>query len=134
MNKTKSYVLDLGLDKTTSTQIQLQFPYAWAENSITYLGIQLTKSTKSLFSANYLLIRTKLQMDLTRMASFEFSWLGCLAAFKMFHLPQILYLFRTIPIPLPLSYFKTLQKILAKIIWQGKKSRCGHYQLIKNQL
>lgn len=41
----------------------------------------------------------------------------------MLHLPQILYLFRTLPIPIPKYFFKSLQMLLNKCIWKGSKPR-----------
>lgn len=78
------------MDVPTSNRLKMHFLYTWAQNSIMYLGIQLTNSTKTLFASNYLPLQTKLQNDLTRLAYVEFSWLGRLAAFKMFHLPSTL--------------------------------------------
>lgn len=51
----------------------------------------------------------------------------------MFHLPQILYLFQTFPIPIPTKYFTSLT-ILSKYIWQSKQARCSHDKLIKHRL
>lgn len=120
-NATKSHILDLGIDPITRNLLQQQFPYSWAESRIPYLGIHLTRSTKSLFAHNYLPLQGKIQTDLHKMDILEFSWWHRLAAFKMILLPQILYLFRNIPIPIPLSYFKSLQSLLARFIWKGKK-------------
>lgn len=83
--------------------------------------------------SNYLPLHTKLQEDLTKLALYEFLWMGRLAAFKMLHLSQILYLFRTISIPIPSKYVKSLQTILSSFIWQAKKSRCRHMNLIKQR-
>lgn len=58
---------------------------------------------------------------------------GRLAAFKMLHLPLILYLFRTLPIPIPNFFFRSLQTLLNKCIWQGSKPRCAHSTLIKHK-
>lgn len=114
--------------------LQQQYPYTWADNSIPYLGIHCTRSTTSLFSRNYISLRTKIQDDLCKTAKYEFSWWGRLAAFKIIHLPQILYLFTTLPIPIPSSFFKSLQTMLSRYVWNGKKSRCSHAKLIKQRM
>lgn len=46
INKTKSYILNLDVNKSSSDRLKLQFPYTWGDNSITYLGIQLTILSK----------------------------------------------------------------------------------------
>ena len=53
-NESKSYMLDLGIEKSSKNHITSNFPYVWAKDSITYLGIQLTPTTKALFAANFL--------------------------------------------------------------------------------
>lgn len=63
---------------------------------------------------------------------FELSLMGSLAAFKMLHLPQILYLFRTLPNNVPASYFKSQQTMLSSFTWQGKKARCTHTKLVQH--
>lgn len=102
--------------------------------SISYLGIQLTRFVKTLFQHNYLPLHIKIQQDLQNLTKCEFSWMGRLATYKMIQLPQILYFFRTVPIPIPVSFLKSLQTLLSRYVWQGKKSRCSHSRLIKNRL
>lgn len=48
-------------------------------------------------------------------------------------LPQLLYLFRTLPIPIPNSYFKSLQSTLNRYLWQGRKARCAFGKLTKHR-
>lgn len=67
------------------------------------------------------------------MAKVELSWAGHLAAFKMLILPQILYMFRTLHIPTPKVYLKSLYSLLKKLIWQGKTARSPHSILIKHR-
>lgn len=125
VNTNKSYILDLGIDATTKNFLQAKYSYAWAETDITYLGVQLMRSTKNLFTANFKPLLTKLQSNTQQLAKHELTWLGRLESFKMLHLP-LLYKFRTIPIPIPLSYFISLQTMLNKFLWKGKKPRCAH--------
>lgn len=48
-------------------------------------------------------------------------------------LPQLLYLFRTLPIPLPNSFFNSIQPIINKFLWQGRRARCAFNRLIKHR-
>lgn len=52
----------------------------------------------------------------------------------MIHLSQILYLFRTLPIPIPKYFFKSLHTLFNKCIWKGTKPRCAHSKLLKHKL
>lgn len=133
MNENKSFILDLGLDAVTNTLIRHNFTYPWADGGITYLGITLTKSTKGLFTANYVEAKQMLLRETTNLSKHEFSWSGRLAAFKMQVLPKILYLFRTLPIPLSHAYLQSLQSIISHYVWQGKNPRSRHIKLIKHR-
>lgn len=134
VNATKSYILDLGLDAVTSNILRNQYVYPWAETGISYLGITLTKSTKGLFNSNYIDTKQMLLQETAKLAKFEISWSGRLAAFKMLILPKILYTFRTLPIPLSNSYLNSLQTIISRYIWQNKKPRSSHSKIIKHRL
>lgn len=97
------------------------------------MGTTLTAKTGDLLVANNNSFLKSLDCKLKALAKTELSWLGRLAAFKMQVLPHLLYLFRTLPIPLPNSYFNSLQTILNRYIWQGKKARCAFSRLIKHR-
>lgn len=38
------------------------------------------------------------------------------------------------PIPIPSSYFRSLQTVLNTHLWEGKKPRCAHSNLIENKV
>lgn len=132
VNTTKSFILDIKLDATTKNLLQLQHSFTWPDKDISYLGVQLIRSFRNLYSYNFLLLLQKIQTDSLQIAKHELSWSGRLAAFKMTCLPQILYYFRTLPIPS--SFFRSLQTIFNKFFWKSKRSRCAHLKLIKHKL
>lgn len=99
VNKTKSYILNLGIPEETRQKIALTFPYIWEKVGINYLGIILTPKLEDLIKANYTLFLNSLQAKLNKLASTELSGLGRLTAFKMQILPQLLYLLRTLQLP-----------------------------------
>lgn len=134
VNTTKSFILDIKLEATTKNLLQLQHQFTWAEKDISYLGIKLTRSMKYLYSTNFLPLLHKIQTDSQQLTKHELSWSGRLAAFKMTCLPQILYYFRTLCIPIPTSFFRSLQTLLNKYLRKGKRSRCAHSKLIKHKL
>lgn len=105
VNESKSYILGLGIDTQLRQRLSSWFPYKWSDDSIKYLGIILTASTEALVAANYIPFLNSLSSKLHDIAKTEFLWSGRLAAFKMVILPQLIYLFRTLPIPIPNSYF-----------------------------
>lgn len=68
---------------------------------------------------NYSLILNKIS-DLSKVTV---SWAGKIALTKMLLLPNIIYFFRTIPLPMLSSHLKTLQKQKTIIIWEQKKQQ-----------
>lgn len=56
-----------------------------------------------------------------------------MAAMKMSILPQILYIFRSLSIPIPNYYIASLSSSLRVFLWRGKRARCSHCNLIKHR-
>lgn len=119
MNAFKCHILDLQMHGVQRNCLQLTYFYVWDDVGITYLEFTLTKSTSRLFKENYIPC-SKLIHELDQLVSYELSWAGHLVAFKMKLLPQLLYLFCTLPIHHPISYLSSLQKNLNSFFWQGK--------------
>lgn len=134
VNTSKSFILDVNIDATMKNLLQTQYPFAWATTDITYLGIHLPRTTKNLYSCNFPPLLQTIQAANQQIAKHELSWTGRLAAFKMICLPQLLYYFRTIPIPLPTRFFRSLQTLFNRFLWNGKRPRCAHSKLTKHKL
>lgn len=98
-------------------------PFQWPDKGIPYLGIELTSSTSSLAMANFPPLISKIEKELQQMAKCEISWFSRLAAVKMNILPQILYLFRTLTVPVLTRFLLSLSRIFKSYIWAGKKAR-----------
>lgn len=56
INLSKTTALNITLPDDLVTHLQKQFPYHWVPHSIDYLGIKLTSSYSTLFTANYYLL------------------------------------------------------------------------------
>uniref|UniRef100_A0A803K0Y7 Reverse transcriptase domain-containing protein n=1 Tax=Xenopus tropicalis TaxID=8364 RepID=A0A803K0Y7_XENTR len=123
INPTKSHALPLHMSKPELKLLQLNFDYKWEKDAITYLGINLTSSYQTLYSANYPKLIEKLKRDLITWHTYHLSWFGRIAAVRMTLLPRILYLFRTLPIPFPEQTAMALQKAITNFVSGGKKPR-----------
>lgn len=111
VNFTKSLILDVGVPPPMREFLQSQLPYTWSKGGITYLGITLTNKTSALVKANVVPLVAKLEAQFRDMSKNKISWLGRIMAYKMMILPQILYIFRTLSIHIPLHYIKSIANL-----------------------
>lgn len=130
VNLNKSEILNISLPTAVLQQLTTSFPFKTSSTSIRYLGIHIPTVSSQLFSSNFTPLLTRTQADLTTYASKQLSWLGRVNVLKMDVLPRFLYLFQTIPIYIPTSFFKRLRQIFSKFIWQGRRPRIKHDTMI----
>lgn len=133
VNFSKSLILSLGVPEHIQHTLRKTFPYSWSTKGINYLGVTLTTSTTTLVDANIKPLLTKLEAQLKEISKKELSWMGKLAAFKMLLLPQIIYIFRALPIHIPQHYIRNMLHLMCKFLWNGKKARCPKHNLIPHK-
>lgn len=88
-----------------------------------YLGVILTPKTTQLFSSNYDKLIKEIKKDLNRWDMLPLSLLGRTECVRMNILPRLLFLFQSLPVFVPQSTFKLLEKMISKFIWQNKRPR-----------
>lgn len=108
-------------------------PFKIATEKITYLGIEITKTYKSLYAANFTKILEAFKNKVEFWKSLPLSLIGRVNSNKMVCLPQLLYLFQNIPVYLSLSFFKKIDSILLPFIWNYKSHRIKKNHLCKTK-
>lgn len=107
-----------------ATQLkQADIPFSFSQSGFKYLGVNITRSYSALFSENFDQLITQTKKDLLRWNKLPLTLTGRINSVKMTILPKFLYLFQSIPIFLPKSFFQNLNKLISSFIWADKRPR-----------
>ena len=80
-------------------------PFTIATKRIKYLGINLPKKTKELYTENYKSLMKEIKDDINRWRNTPCSWVGKINTVKMTILPVAIYRFNMVPVKLLMTFF-----------------------------
>lgn len=113
-------------------QLDREVKFKWSKTGFIYLGVIITNDSSQLYKANYDKLISQIKADLERWEMLPLSLVGRIETIRMNVLPQMLFLFSSLPIIVPMTTFKYLDRLVSKFIWQNKRPRvrlkvlCSH--------
>ena len=123
----------INLNKTEAVWIGskrgcLDFPaigegISWKTNHFKTLGITLSLNINSIFDLNYKVRLKQIEQTINCWRMRNLSLIGKICVIKTLVLPQLLYLFSVLCIKIPPSFFKELNRIFYRFIWNGGRDR-----------
>ena len=120
--KSKSEAIHIGALKGSTFYTFSNDVLTWKTNSFRYLGINFSLNVKALYELNFIPKLTQIQQIINCWRSRNVSLIGKITVIKSLLLPQLLYLFSVLCIPIPKTFFKKLIIILCSSNSFGKEA------------
>ena len=121
INTQKSLAFLYTNNEKSEKEIKESIPFTTATKAIKYLGINLSKETKELYTENYKTLMKEIKDDINRWRDIPCSWVGRINIVKMTLLLNAIYRFSAIPINLPMAFFTQLEQKTSQSIWKHKR-------------
>ena len=132
INTQKSHAFLYAKNEKSEREIKESIPFTITTKRIKYLGINLSKMTKELYTENYNTLQKEIK-DINRRRDIPCSWVGRIDIVRMPTLANAIYGFNVIPIKSPMAFLTELEEKNVTVLMEKPKTLNSQRRLEKEE-